>query len=137
MRLLAVPWRLTAVMLCVSPAPLVFGQSPVNKTQTKPPVNETRAVNQPQIGILVPRISTIPSLFGMNRNEVARLLEPLHLQPKFIGPDNGIVVAQEHRSVELAEGSDFFAWARETWAPDRYTVLLDPYQQSPWRPEDD
>src|SRR5207302_1365882 len=51
--------------------------------------------NQLQIGILVPRISTIPSLFGMNRNEVARLLEPLHLQPKFIGPDNGIVVAQE------------------------------------------
>src|SRR5207244_4427668 len=90
-----VQWRLTVGMLCVFSAPLVFGQGPLTKTQTKPPVNETRGVNQAQIGILVPRTSIVPSLFGMNRVEVARVLEPLHLQPKFSGLDNGIAVAQE------------------------------------------
>jgi hypothetical protein len=48
-----------------------------------------------------------------------------------------IVVAQEHRSVDLDEGIDFFAWAREAWRASWYTVLLDPYQLSPPRRAED
>ena len=77
-------WRLIVVILCFYRAPLVFGQAPPNRTQTKP-----------QVGIVVPRTSIVPSLFGMNRNEVARVLEPLRLQAKFTGLENGVAVGQE------------------------------------------
>ena len=87
--------KASVILLCVSFAPLVFGQVPPNRTQTKPPVNETRGVNRPQIGILVPRTSIVPLLFGMKRVEVARVLEPLRLQPKFSGPDDGIALEQD------------------------------------------
>lgn len=76
-------------------SPLLLGQSPPNRTQTRPPVNETLGVNRPQIGILVPRTSTVPLLFGMNRVEVARVLEPLRLKPSFSGIENGVAVDQK------------------------------------------
>ena len=95
--------RLIVISLCVYSASPAFGQSPLTRTQTKPPVNETLGVNRPQIGILVPRTSTVPSLFGMNRNEVARVLEPLHLRPKFSGPDNGVAVGQEPVAGKVVE----------------------------------
>ena len=87
--------KASVILLCVSFVPLLFGQVPPNRTQTKPPVNETRGVNRPQIGILVPRTSIVPLLFGMKRVEVARVLEPLRLQPKFSGPDDGIALEQD------------------------------------------
>jgi hypothetical protein len=39
--------------------------------------------------------ATVPLLFGMNRVQVSRLLEPLHLQPEFSGPDDGIAGEQK------------------------------------------
>jgi len=75
--------------------PLVFGQGPPTRTHTKPPVNETLGVNRPQIGILVPRTSTVPLLFGMNRVEVARVLEPLRVKPSFSGIENGVAIDQK------------------------------------------
>lgn len=82
-------------VLCAVVAPLVFAQVPPNRTQTRPPVNETLGVNRPQVGIFVPRTSVVPLLFGMNRVEVGRVLEPLRLQAKFTGLENGIAVGQE------------------------------------------
>jgi hypothetical protein len=87
--------RLIIIVTGFFAVPLLWGQSPLTRTQTKPPVNETRGVTRPQDLVVLPRTVTVPSLFGMNRNEVARVLEPLHLQPKFSGPANGIAVAQE------------------------------------------
>lgn len=87
--------RLIVFVLCVFSASLMHSQGPPNRTQTKPPVNETRGVNLPQIGILVPRTSTVPSLFGMSRVEVARVLEPLRLKPSFSGIENGVAVDQK------------------------------------------
>ncbi|MEA2327422.1 MAG: hypothetical protein QOE68_2381, partial [Thermoanaerobaculia bacterium] len=58
-------------------------------------MNETRGVNQAQIDYSRLQSLTVPSLFGMSRNEVALLLRPLRLQPKFAGSDNGIAVGQE------------------------------------------
>jgi hypothetical protein len=82
-------------VLCVSAAPLVFGQIPPNRTQTKPPVNETRGVNRPQIFVPRPTTSVLPPLFGMNRNDVSRTLEGLHLRPAFSGLDGGVAVDQK------------------------------------------
>jgi hypothetical protein len=42
-----------------------------------------------------------------------------------------IVVSTQHRTIELPDGSDFFAWARERWPPSRWTVQLDPWQLAP------
>jgi hypothetical protein len=93
----AVPtaWRLIVIVLCFCASPLVFGQSPPTRTQTKPPVNESRGVIRPQDLVVIPQTSTVPLLFGMNRNQVARVLEPLRLQPKFSGPDDGIALEQK------------------------------------------
>ncbi|MBV9067501.1 MAG: hypothetical protein JO093_19945 [Acidobacteria bacterium] len=80
---------LSVVVLSVSFAALVFGQVPPNRTQTKPPVNETRGGS-----IRLPP-SIVPLLFGMKRVEVVRALEPLHLRPKFLGIEDGIALAQD------------------------------------------
>jgi hypothetical protein len=88
-------WRLIVVMLCVSAVRLGFAQIPPNRTQTKPPVNETRGVNRPQIFVPRPTTSVLPLLFGMNRNDVSRTLEGLHLRPAFSGLDGGIAVDQK------------------------------------------
>jgi hypothetical protein len=92
--LTATGW-LTIAMLCLCATALGFGQVPPNRGQTKRAVNETIGVNRPQVGILLPRTSTVPSLFGMNRNEAARALESLHLRPTFSGIENGIAVEQK------------------------------------------
>jgi hypothetical protein len=52
-------------------------------------------VSPAQIGAAQLSLSVVSSLFGMNRVEAARVLESSHLQPKFSGPENGIVIAQE------------------------------------------
>ncbi len=41
-----------------------------------------------------------------------------------------IVSGVEQRTVELEDGVDFFAWAREQWPGERFTVQLDPWQLS-------
>jgi hypothetical protein len=87
--------RLIVTALCVSFAPMVLGQVPPNRTQTKPPVNETRGVNRPQIFVPRPTASTVPPLFGMSRNDVSASLERLHLRPMFFGPDRGVAVEQK------------------------------------------
>jgi hypothetical protein len=92
--LTATGW-LTIAMLCLCATALGFGQVPPNRGQTKRAINETIGVNRPQVGILLPRTSTVPSLFGMNRNEAARALESLHLRPTFSGIENGIAVEQK------------------------------------------
>jgi hypothetical protein len=91
---LVAAWRAIVLVLSLVGAPLVFGQGPPNRTKTTA-VNETRGVNRAQIDYSRLQSSTVPLLFGMNPNEVARLLESVHLQPKFVGPDNGIAVGQE------------------------------------------
>jgi hypothetical protein len=86
-------YRLTA-MVCLAAALLVYAQDPPNRRNTvAAAVNQTSAVNRAELDYS--RLPTVPSLFGMNRNEVARTLEPLHLQPTFAGPDDGIAVGQE------------------------------------------
>jgi len=82
------------MVVVLSSAPLL-AQVPPKGTQTKPAVNETRGVNLQQTGIFVSRSSTVPLLFGMNRDEVARVLEPLHLKPSFSGIENGVAVDQK------------------------------------------
>jgi hypothetical protein len=42
-----------------------------------------------------------------------------------------VVGPQEHRTVELNEGVQFFAWARVQWPPPRWSIQLDPWQLSP------
>jgi hypothetical protein len=88
-------WRLSVFVLSVSFAPLLFGQVPPSRTQTKPAVNETRGVTRAQIGAVRLPPSTVPLLFGMKRVEVVRALAPLHLRPKFLGMRDGIALAQE------------------------------------------
>jgi hypothetical protein len=39
-----------------------------------------------------------------------------------------IVVSTQHRTIELRDGSDFFAWARDRWPRPRWSVQLDPWQ---------
>jgi hypothetical protein len=87
-------WRLIVVVLFVLATHIICGQSPA-RTKTIVPLNETLGVNRAQVGSVRLPPSTVPSLFGMNRSEVARVLEPLHLQPKFSGLENGIAVGQE------------------------------------------
>ncbi len=82
-------------MLSVYTAPLAFGQVPPNRTQTKPPVNETRGLNGTQIFVPRPTTSTIPPLFGMTRDDVSSRLERLHLRPMFSGPDKGVALEQK------------------------------------------
>jgi len=94
-KIVAAAGRLIVVVLCSGGASLLFAQSPPNATKKKLPVTQTIGVNQPQIGILVPRTSTVPSLFGMNRVEVARVLEPLRLKPSFSGIENGVAIDQK------------------------------------------
>ena len=91
---LTAAWRLI-IVLSAFVSPLAFGQSPATRTQTKPPVNQSRGVIRPQDLVVIPQTSTVPSLFGMNRNQVARVLEPLRLQPKFSGVENGIALEQK------------------------------------------
>jgi hypothetical protein len=43
-----------------------------------------------------------------------------------------LIVGQEHRTVELDDGVDFFAWAGEQWPAPRRSVQLDPRQLAPW-----
>jgi len=85
-------WRLMVVVLSSVP---LLAQVPPKGTQTKPAVNETRGVNLQQTGIFVSRSSTVPLLFGMNRSEVARVLEPLRLKPSFLGIENGVAIDQK------------------------------------------
>lgn len=82
------------MVVVLSSAP-VLAQVPLKGTQAKPAVNETRGVNLQQTGIFVSRSSTVPSLFGMNRSEVARVLEPLRLKPSFSGIENGVAIDQK------------------------------------------
>jgi hypothetical protein len=42
-----------------------------------------------------------------------------------------IVLSTEHRAIELPDGSDFFAWARDRWQTPRWSVQLDPWQLAP------
>lgn len=79
------------MVLCIAAAHVVCGQSPGTKTQTKPPFIDSKIVNT----TTVVQLSTVPPLFGLNRIEAARLLESLHLRPKFSGPENGIAMAQD------------------------------------------
>jgi hypothetical protein len=39
-----------------------------------------------------------------------------------------IVGGQERRTVDLADGRNFFEWAHRAWPEPRFTVQLDPYQ---------
>ena len=39
-----------------------------------------------------------------------------------------LIVAREHRTVELEDGQGFFDWAGAQWPQDRYTVELDPWE---------
>ena len=41
-----------------------------------------------------------------------------------------VVTGAEHRTVELEDGVDFFAWAAERWPAERFTVQLDPWELS-------
>jgi len=41
-----------------------------------------------------------------------------------------MVLSSEHRAVKLADGRDFFTWAREQWPAPRWSVELDPWQLS-------
>ena len=45
-----------------------------------------------------------------------------------------LALSSERRSVELPDGVEFFAWARERWPAPRWSVQLDPWQLSPARP---
>ena len=38
-----------------------------------------------------------------------------------------IVLASEHRTVELEEGVNFHAWARRQWPAPHWTIELDPW----------
>ena len=42
-----------------------------------------------------------------------------------------IVVVQEHQTVTLDAGINFYEWAAERWPSPRWTVLLDPWQLAP------
>jgi hypothetical protein len=42
-----------------------------------------------------------------------------------------IVLASEHRTIKLADGLHFFAWAHEQWPAPRWSVELDPGQLAP------
>jgi len=81
-------------MLCVFLTSRMFGQAPPSRTKATAAVNETRGINTTATSYMR-STATVPSLFGMNRVEVTRVLEPLHLQPKFSGVENGIAVGQE------------------------------------------
>jgi hypothetical protein len=85
--------RLSVIVSCLFPAIVVCGQNPAPGTTTRPPLNERYVVNRVPTTYVAP--PKVPPLFGLNRNEVGRVLEPLSLQAKFSGPENGIVVAQE------------------------------------------
>jgi hypothetical protein len=87
--------RLIVVGLFLFAAPLVSAQNPGTRTQTKPSVTKAPVTLRPQPGSARLPLSTVPLLFGMKRAEVARVLEPLHLQPKFLGREDGIALAQD------------------------------------------
>jgi hypothetical protein len=88
-------WRLIIVALCVLVAPLVFGQAPPNARVPKPAVSATRVGIRPQDLVVVVRPVAVPALFGMNRVEVARLLEGARLKASFSGVENGVAVEQK------------------------------------------
>lgn len=88
----AAEWRLIVGVLWVAAVPLLVGQP---RTQTKPALNETRGVIRAQDLAVVTQTSTVPSLFGMSPEEVARVLESLHLRPEFSGKQVGIAVDQK------------------------------------------
>ncbi|HEX7678106.1 MAG TPA: PASTA domain-containing protein, partial [Thermoanaerobaculia bacterium] len=83
--------RLIVVTLCIVVAPFVCGQIPGKRTLTRPPYDDTKIVN-PATSYPV---STVPSLFGMNRTEAGRFMESLRLRATFTGVENGVVVAQK------------------------------------------
>jgi hypothetical protein len=39
-----------------------------------------------------------------------------------------LVLAQEHRTVTLEDGVNFYEWAHTQWPDPRWTVELDPWQ---------
>jgi hypothetical protein len=41
-----------------------------------------------------------------------------------------LVLGQERRIVELEDGENFFMWAHRAWPEPRFTVQLDPYQET-------
>jgi len=43
-----------------------------------------------------------------------------------------IVASREHGTVQLADGVDFGAWARQQYPDPQTTVQLDPQTQQPW-----
>jgi hypothetical protein len=43
-----------------------------------------------------------------------------------------LIVGQEHRTVDLADSTNFFEWAGEQWLAPRWSVQLDPRQLAPW-----
>jgi hypothetical protein len=81
--------------LYVCSASLLSGQNPPIRAKTTAVVDEARRAATESIGSRLLLPSMVPSLFGMNRVEAARLLEPLHLRPAFSGLENGIVVDQK------------------------------------------
>jgi hypothetical protein len=42
-----------------------------------------------------------------------------------------LVISSEHHRIELEPRVKFHDWARERWPEDRFTVQLDPWQDSP------
>jgi hypothetical protein len=103
---LGAAWRLIIVALCVRVAPLVFGQAPPNATPTKPGVSATQVGIRPQDLAVLVRPVAVPALFGMNRVEVARVLEGARLKASFSGVENGVAVEQKPSAgMSVAVGS--------------------------------
>ena len=83
--------RFVILILGIAAAPIVCGQGPGKKTQTKPAFDDTKIVST----ATSVAISTVPELYGMNRTDAGRLLESLHLRAIFSGMDNDVVIAQK------------------------------------------
>jgi hypothetical protein len=43
-----------------------------------------------------------------------------------------LITRQEHRTIELDDDVNFFAWANETWPPPRWRADLTPRPLTPW-----
>jgi hypothetical protein len=88
----AAEWRLIVGVVWLAAVPLLVGQT---RTLNKPALNETRGVIRAQDLAVVTQTSIVPSLFGMNPDEVARVLEGLRLRPQFLARQIGIAVDQK------------------------------------------